>query len=247
MDLKDLYLCRPEKGQALRLNEDFPELNRSRAMSFAIEIKPGQLIIGGQNGLFGYEIARKKLQRLAWIVPWERYSTKYNCAYAEGTSVWIGTQNGLICHDFRTKETLRLSTENGLPNNCIQGIAADAEGKLWVSTSNGIGRINRNANGTFSIARLDGKDGVQYGEMMEQSITAMPDGHVYVGGLNGITDIAPQATDYGHENLRPTLVGLRVINHPINNEGTFRDRQLLPEGLSYTRHLYLNTTRISSK
>lgn len=239
MDLKDLYLCRPEKGQALRLNEDFPELNRSRAMSFAIEIKPGQLIIGGQNGLFGYEIARKKLQRLAWIVPWERYSTKYNCAYAEGTSVWIGTQNGLICHDFRTKETLRLSTENGLPNNCIQGIAADAEGKLWVSTSNGIGRINRNANGTFSIARLDGKDGVQYGEMMEQSITAMPDGHVYVGGLNGITDIAPQATDYGHENLRPTLVGLRVINHPINNEGTFRDRQLLPEGLSYTRHLYL--------
>lgn len=43
MDLKDLYLCRPEKGQALRLNEDFPELNRSRAMSFAIEIKPGQL------------------------------------------------------------------------------------------------------------------------------------------------------------------------------------------------------------
>lgn len=233
------YMGRPEKGQALRLNEDFPELNRSRAMSFAIEIKPGQLIIGGQNGLFGYEIARKKLQRLAWIVPWERYSTKYNCAYAEGTSVWIGTQNGLICHDFRTKETLRLSTENGLPNNCIQGIAADAEGKLWVSTSNGIGRINRNADGTFSIARLDGKDGVQYGEMMEQSITAMPDGHVYVGGLNGITDIAPQATDYGHENLRPTLVGLRVMNHPINNEGTFRDRQLLPEGLSYTRHLYL--------
>lgn len=216
-----------------------PELNRSRAMSFAIEIKPGQLIIGGQNGLFGYEIARRKLQRLAWIVPWERYSTKYNCAYAEGTSVWIGTQNGLICHDFRTKETLRLSTENGLPNNCIQGITADAEGKLWVSTSNGIGRINRNADGTFSIARLDGKDGVQYGEMMEQSITAMPDEHVYVGGLNGITDIAPQATDYGHENLRPTLVGLRVMNHPINNEGTFRDRQLLPEGLSYTRHLYL--------
>lgn len=166
-------------------------------MSFAIEIKPGQLIIGGQNGLFGYEIARRKLQRLAWIVPWERYSTKYNCAYAEGTSVWIGTQNGLICHDFRTKETLRLSTENGLPNNCIQGITADAEGKLWVSTSNGIGRINRNADGTFSIARLDGKDGVQYGEMMEQSITAMPDEHVYVGGLNGITDIAPKPRTTG--------------------------------------------------
>ena len=75
--------------------------------------------------------------------------------------------------------------------------------------------------------------------MMEQSITAMPDGHVYVGGLNGITDIPPQATDYGHESLRPTLVGLRVMNHPINNEGTFHNRQLLPEGLSYTRHLHL--------
>ena len=69
-----------------------------------------------------------------------------------------------------------------------------------------------------------------------------------VGGLNGITGHCPPATDYGHENLRPTLlVGLRVMNHPINNEGTFRTANYFRKGLSYTRHLYLNTTRISSK
>ena len=62
---------------------------------------------------------------------------------------------------------------------------------------------------------------------------------LYVGGLNGITDIAPQATDYGHgKPAGRHSSACAVMNHPINNEGTFRDRQLLPEGLSYTRHLY---------
>ena len=238
MDLKDIYLCRPGK-EAVRLNERFPILNRCRAMSFAIEIKPGQLIIGGQNGLVGYEIGKNRLSEMKWMAPWEKFSNKFNCAYMQGETVWIGTQNGLIQHDFKTRETRRFSTEDGLPNNCIQAITADGEGNLWTTTSNGIGKLRQNPDKTYSIARLDETDGVQQGEMMESAIATMPDGHIYAGGIHGITDIASQVTEYKGPKLRPTLVGLRVMNQPINNEGTFRGRQLLPEGLSFTHEIQL--------
>ncbi|MCD8317821.1 MAG: hypothetical protein LUC45_02730 [Paraprevotella sp.] len=239
LDLKEVYLCNFKNQAPIHLNKKYPILNRIRAMSFAVEIKPGQLLIGGQNGLFGYEVAKNKLEPIAWIAPWEKYSTKYNCIYAEKDFVWIGTQNGLIRHDFRRKQTIRFSTADGLPNNCIQGLAADLHGNLWISTSNGIGKIHRNRQGEYSFASLDETDGVQYGEMMEQSIAFMPNGHLYIGGINGITDIIPQMTEYKGTHLIPTLVGLNVMGHPIDNEGMFHGRQLLPEGLSYTHTLQL--------
>ena len=239
-NLKDLYLYDPEKEISVHLDEKNPELSRSRVMSFAVETQPGKLLIGGQNGLFEYDIAQNTIQPPAWIAPWEKYSIKYNCAHMEKAHVWIGTQNGLICHDYREGKTIRLDMENGLPNNCIQGITADTEGRLWVSTSNGVAQISPGkGNARFSVARLEAQDGVQPGEMMEQSIAAMPDGHVYVGGIKGITDIGPHVTDYPQERLMPKLVGLRVINQPINNEGVLNGRLLLPEGFSYTRELRL--------
>lgn len=237
--LCDLYLYDRKNGSAVRLNEDYPLLNRSRALSFAVEILPGQLLIGSQNGLFGFERGKDKLEQVDWTKPWERYTTKYNCAYADGETVWLGTQNGLLCHNFPLDKTQRFSTEDGLPNNCIQGIAADGNGDLWVSTSNGIGKIRRKGDGTYAIARLDEEDGVQYGEMMEQSIAAMPDGHIYVGSINGITDVTPGITERNTAGLKPVLVGLRIMNRTIGNEGMYEGRQLLPDGLSYTKELRL--------
>ena len=240
-NLKDLYLYDPQKGQSIRLASEHPALARSRVMSFATEFAPGKLLIGGQGGLFEYDTAHNTMKSVPWMAPWEKYSTKYNCAYAENGIIWIGTQNGLIRHDSRKGETIRFGTAEGLPNNCIQGITADQGGNLWVSTSNGIAKIiPYEKEGKYSIAKLCSQDGVQPGEMMEQSITSMPNGHIYAGGMNGITDIPTESTDYSSAHLVPTLMGLRIMNQTINNEGMFRGRLLFPEGFSYTRDLRLH-------
>ncbi len=239
LDLRDFYLYNPETQTGVRLNEIYPRLQRSRAMSFAIEIKPGQLLIGGQNCLFGYEIKKNKLEEVEWIRPWEKYSIKYNCAYSYDSIVWIGTQNGLIRHNFKSNQSIRFDTSDGLPNNCIQGITCDADSILWISTSNGIGLIKEEKNGTFSITRLMDIDGIQNGEMMEQSITVMPNKHVYVGGIYSITDIPTEAFKDSKLEFPPMLVGIKIMNQSINNEGTYNGRLLLPKGLSYTRTLKL--------
>lgn len=235
----DLYLYNQKNNSTVRLNENYPQLNRSRALSFAVEIQPGKLLIGSQNGLFGLETETKNLKHIDWISPWEKYTTKYNCAYTQRNVIWIGTQNGLIYHDFSSGKTRRFSTEDGLPNNCIQGITADKSGDLWVSTSNGLGKIRRKTDGNYAIAALNEIDGVQYGEMMEQSIAAMPDGHIYVGSIDGITDVTPDITEQHTTDQPPVLVRLRIMNRSIGNEGLYEGRQILPEGLSYTKEIRL--------
>ena len=239
VDLKDIYLCNPKEHTFILLNKIHPALNKSRAMSFAIETEPGKLILGGQSCLYEFYANGSRLAEIDWIKPFEKYSIKFNCAFSEGNGVWIGSQNGLIYHDYGKNETIRLSTEDGLPNNCIQGIVKDSDGDLWVSTSNGIGKIHKNKSEGYSIAKLGLADGIQYGEMMEQSIETMPDGHIYIGGIDGITDINPQITDYNNAVLTPTLVGLQVMDQAINNEGLFNGRCIIPDGLSYTNKIVL--------
>ena len=239
VDLKDIYLCNPEEHTYILLNKIHPALNKSRAMSFAIETEPGKLILGGQSCLYEFYANGSRLAEIDWINPFEKYSIKFNCAFSEGNGVWVGSQNGLIYHDYGKNETIRLSTEDGLPNNCIQGIVKDSDGDLWVSTSNGIGKIHKNKSEGYSIAKLGLADGIQYGEMMEQSIETMPDGHIYIGGIDGITDINPQITDYNNAVLTPTLVGLQVMDQAINNEGLFNGRCIIPDGLSYTNKIVL--------
>lgn len=239
-NLKDLYLYDPMKNTSIRLVLENSDFTRSRVMSFAVEIAPEKLLIGGQGGLFEYDAADNVMKPASWIAPWEKYSTKYNCAYVGNGAVWIGTQNGLVRHDLRGGETLRFDTKEGLPNNCIQGITADREGALWVSTSNGIAKITHKAGKRhFSISRICVQDGMQPGEMMEQSITVMPNGHIYAGGMEGITDIPSETTDYSSSHLVPTLMGLRIMNQSISNEGLFHGRQLFPDGFSYTRDIRL--------
>ena len=248
--LKDLYLYDPQARTYVRLGKETPGLQRARVMSFATETAPGKLLIGGQSGLFEYDGATDRLEPAKWIQAWEQYSIKYNCVLAQDSVIYLGTQNGLLIRDLKDGTVRRMDMHDGLPNNCIQGITPGNDGSLWISTSSGIAHLLPGKDGgTFSVARLDGSDGVQPGEMMEQSIAAMPDGHVYVGGINGITDIPPGATDYSDRQLRPTLVGLRVMNQSLNNEGLFHGRQLLPDGMSHTGkfHLKYNENFIEMK
>lgn len=238
-DLKELYLCDTRTNTSLCLNKIHSVLNHNRAMSFAIEIEPGKILIGGQSGLFEFHEEGHDLVEPDWMQPYKKYSIKFNCALSENGVVWIGSQNGLIYHHFKENKTIRFSIEDGLPNNCIQGIVKDTNGDLWVSTSNGIGKIHKDNSNGYSIAKLGLADGIQHGEMMEQSIVSMPDGHIYVGGIDGITDIVPQITHYEKAQLPPTLIGLCIMDQPIKNDGMFNERMVLPEGLSYTKRIEL--------
>ena len=238
-DLLKLYLCDLEEHTATPIAVDNPQFHRARALSFAVEVEPGQLIIGAQNGLFGYNMNTGRWMNVDWIIPFKPYSYKFNCAIKTGQVLWIGSQNGLIRHHIGTGQTTRYTEADGLPNNCINGLAQDSCKRLWVTTSRGVCCLAPTEQGISAIS-LDADDGLVDGELLEQAVTAMPDGSIYAGSLNGLVRIDPQMVQHPQPAQAPLLVGLKVMNTPIDNHGMYHGRQLLPQGYTYTRELILH-------
>lgn len=55
-------------------------------------------------------------------------------------TVWLGTEGGgLFLYDMKEKKIVRqLTVKDGLPSNDIFGLLTDIDGRLWISTGNGI-------------------------------------------------------------------------------------------------------------
>jgi signal transduction histidine kinase/ligand-binding sensor domain-containing protein len=81
-------------------------------------------------------------------------------ATAENT-LWIGTSSGGLLR-FKNGETTRVSTEQGLPDNCIQQLLLDGEW-LWGSTPHRLFRISIKQLNSVMDGKADGIDAIVYG------------------------------------------------------------------------------------
>jgi len=84
---------------------------------------------------------------------------------------------------------VRYTDKAGLPSNIIQAILEDAQGHLWLSTSNGLSRFDPQ-EGTFR--NYDTGDGLQDGEFLYGAYYHSTDGKMYFGGVNGFNAFYPE-------------------------------------------------------
>ena len=78
------------------------------------------------------------------------------------------------------------TTEDGLPNNVISGIAPDAEGNMWIATSAG---AEANATRADAVCRYDGTSFVNYSS--SDGVTIQGPGQIH-GDARGTLWIATQ-------------------------------------------------------
>jgi ligand-binding sensor domain-containing protein/signal transduction histidine kinase len=106
-------------------------------------------------------------------------------------TLWIGTWSGGLNRYDRQSDSFTTITENdGLSNNFVKGILADAEGRLWISTERGITRYDPRS-GTFK--RFTSEDGLQGDRFLSGSFTTGKDGWMYFGGENGFNAFHPDS------------------------------------------------------
>jgi class 3 adenylate cyclase/ligand-binding sensor domain-containing protein len=102
--------------------------------------------------------------------------------------LWIGTGAGLHCLS-PSRDSLHVyTTEDGLPNDFINGILPEGDSCLWVSTDNGLSRFSLR-NGTFT--NYFQADGLSANEFNRISAYRARDGRLYFGGLNGVNAFYP--------------------------------------------------------
>lgn len=141
---------------------------------------------------------------------------KLYCLFADpldGNLLWVGTFGGGLCRfDKRTGQCARLSKQNGLPNNVVYAAVPDRRGNVWVATNQGLCQVNRETLRTRTYTR---EDGLMADEFNRFHTLALPDGLIFLGGMEGIT--AFDSKQPNEDRYRPPvyITGISVNNVPL--------------------------------
>ena len=130
--------------------------------------------------------------------------------------LWVGTFGRGIQVERRPagvgpRRFQRLSTRDGLPQNGIDMLLADALGNVWASTDAGIARIDAKS---LAVRVFRQAQGVGLGSFWTGSGTATSEGELLFGGIGGLVVVHPErvASD---EPVRPLAVtDVHVGAHP---------------------------------
>ena len=199
-----LALFYPATNKYHLISDKYQKLYDYRYMVCACKVTGG-FIIGTQNGLFFYDTRndRADFRRFAALND-NKYSNKCNCIITDRKGrIWVGTQNGLLCYDEHRHYLKRYSSADGLPNSCIQSLAEDKFGNMWITTTNGMVKMSF----TISASRilvLDKQDGIYESNFHERSVCSAND-ILYFGTTNGICKVNPAKVSFPNTHLVPCI------------------------------------------
>ncbi len=118
--------------------------------------------------------------------------------------LWAATATGLARLNLSTGKTEVYTTDDGLPNNFINGLLIEGDSALWVSTDNGLSRFNVPK---LTFTNFTHADGLSNNEFNRSSFHLASDGRMYFGGIDGINAFYPNAR-YGE---RQTKMNSRLL------------------------------------
>jgi signal transduction histidine kinase/ligand-binding sensor domain-containing protein len=93
--------------------------------------------------------------------------------------------NGVLIINKKDSTHYIINETNGLSNNSTYRIELESDSVIWVSTNNGLNRININ---TYQVNKYFKEDGL-HGNIFEQCSSMSANGSLYFGGYHGITKV----------------------------------------------------------
>lgn len=153
------------------------------------------------------------------------------------TTYWLATYNkGILRWNPKTNETKTFDQSQGLSNNAPTCIYPDYLGNLWIPTFNGVNYLNTK---DFSIQTFYKDDGIAHNEFNYASHFLTQDSFLYLGGINGITEIdlryTAENTPFGNSDLPLVKNEYTVYNdkNEINIITDFSEGIVLNHGDTY--------------
>lgn len=104
-------------------------------------------------------------------------------------NLWIGTRDAGLKRILKGSNKITAFTaEDGLPGNTVNGILEDSQGALWLSTNNGLSRLDPV---TMQFKNYNKNDGLTCKEFNFNSFHKDSQENMYFGGYNGIVKFNP--------------------------------------------------------
>ncbi|MCB9056936.1 MAG: hypothetical protein H6627_00085 [Calditrichae bacterium] len=184
------------------------------------ESSTGQFFVGTAAG--GINIADRKTATFKHLLnkKGDRNSLSNNrvlcfCETQKG-DIWVGTAQGLnlmIPDNNGSYYFKQYRIKDGLPNEVIYGIMEDSDEFLWISTNNGIAKIN--VQDTFNVKVFHLNDGLQGNEFNQNAWYKDSDERFYFGGSNGYNVFNPLHINLNDTKPRILLTHLRVLDKEV--------------------------------
>jgi signal transduction histidine kinase/ligand-binding sensor domain-containing protein/CheY-like chemotaxis protein/HPt (histidine-containing phosphotransfer) domain-containing protein len=148
------------------------------------------------------------------------HSLSDNAIYAlhvdRSGELWVGTADGGLDHLIGSSAApLAVRFESFaalLPSREIDGIESDGEDRLWISTTNGLVRLEPR---TRAVRVFHEWDGLQSEDFNSNAHYEDRDGTLFFGGNNGFNAFSPAAVDFSAPPPRVVLTGAARLNKPL--------------------------------
>ena len=214
---EELSVYQPQSGE---LNS-FLSTNINNTTSFMLTQdlllrNNGNMLVGTRtSGVweYPYDEQNRKHYNAAHQMNYEELKNKnVNILFEDSHyNLWIGTYgSGLFLCNKEERQCLHYTTENGLANNSICGITEDENtGHVWVTTLNGISKINP-ADG--NIINYTNQTGFPLEEVSRKAFLKASNGLYYVGGSNGLTSFNPELFTQNTEAPHVTVSLVSSLN-----------------------------------
>ena len=184
-----------------------------------------------QNGKFAYRNLKYRLN-----MPNSRIYDKISsfCLAKDGT-LWLGSNGyGLYKRvvDSQGQEKFEVLTqEDGLVSNAVKGLVEDRNGRLWVTTQNGLSVYDPHLKTFTNYSQHDGLISSQF---YWNSAVRAESGTIYLGSEAGLVEVAgenPEAT------YLPHLVFTRLM---VDNQEVQAGSDYLSEDISIVKSIILS-------
>lgn len=207
--------------------------------------KKGMLLGYSSEGLFLYDIRKNSISIPDKRTGLQQHSCHYyHCLFTDSRGlIWLGTMDGLNVYDPVNNTTKSFFEKEGLINNSIRSITEDDLGRLWVSTSNGISRIDvASKRGTFdySFYNYNSYDGVISTEFLPRSVLKTSYNSLLWGGLDGFNEIDLKQINLPEEPLAvPLFTKLLLSGSEVRENELYDGNKILQQSISSTQEIRL--------
>lgn len=172
-------------------------------------------ILIAENGISTFDVCLDTMASYRDIASQQDFLKANTVLLQDQDQVWIGTYGmGLLSRNLTTGAFTRWSRAQGLPSDYVFGMLEDHRGGIWLSTTEGLARLDKS---TGAILSFNQEDGLIDNEFGTNSFMKTSEGEMFFGGNNGYISFYPEEVEVRQSQFRPPLriTSLMLSGDPV--------------------------------
>jgi ligand-binding sensor domain-containing protein len=160
--------------------------------------------------------------------------------------IWLCSPAGVAVFDRKNNQTTLLDMKSGLHGSNAVSVTEDERHTMWVATDHGVSNIipqqQEDSTWTFVVRSYNDRDGLQPGPFNQRAIYCSRDGHLLIGGQEGLDIINTRRLSEGDDKEQPVFSGLVLFDQMVEAGEEINGRMILKEALNLQRSITLKYT-----